>query len=77
MRSSTGDEPSAYLAGGIEITASERPSPSDGIAWSIVCRSLRLEQAQDPFGAIRRPDCDLAAIGLTQRLRRKHANRFS
>ena len=46
MRGPTSDESSAYLTGGIEFTTSKRPSSSDGIPWSAICRSLRFEQGQ-------------------------------
>jgi hypothetical protein len=36
VRSPTGDEPSTYLTGRIELTASKRPSPGDRIAWSTI-----------------------------------------
>jgi len=73
-RSPTGNEPSSYLTGRIELTASERPSSSDGITWSTICGSLRFEQDQDPLSTVCRPRRDLAAMGFTQRLRGRHAS---
>ena len=74
MRGSTGNEPSAYLTGGIEFTASKRASSVDGITWSTICRSLRFEQDQDSLSTVCCPRCDLAAIEFTQRLRGRHAS---
>lgn len=74
MRGSTGNEPSAYLTGGIEFTASKRASSVDGITWSTICRSLRFEQYQDSLSTVCCPRCDLAAIEFTQRLRGRHAS---
>jgi hypothetical protein len=66
VRSPTRNEAPANLTGGIEVALSKRPSASDGIAWSIVCRSLRLEHVQDPLSTVRRPRCDEAAISFAQ-----------
>lgn len=72
MRGSTGNEPSAYLTGGIEFTPSERPGSRDCVTRSTICWSLRLEEDQDSFSTVCCPRCDLAAIGFTQRLRGRH-----
>jgi len=50
VRGPTSNEPPPYLTGGIELTASKRPSPSDGITGSTIRRSLRFEHGQDPLG---------------------------
>lgn len=71
---STSNEPSAYLPGGIEFPASECACSRDGIARSTICRSLRFEQGKHSLSTICCPRCNLAAIGLTQRLRRWHAS---
>ena len=66
MRGPTSNEAPANLTGGVKFTVSKRPSTSDGITWSPVCRCLRLEQDQDPLSTVRRPRCDDAAIGFAQ-----------
>jgi hypothetical protein len=52
---------------------SKRPSTSNRITWSTVCRSLRLEHDKNAFSTVRRPGCHEAAIGFAQRLRGRHA----
>jgi hypothetical protein len=66
VRGPTSNEAPANLTGGIKFTLSKRPSASDGITWSTVCRSLRLEQDQDPLSTVRRPRCNEAAISFAQ-----------
>jgi hypothetical protein len=66
VRGPTSNEAPANFTGGIKFTLSKRPSTSDGITWSTVCRSLRLEQDQDPLSTVRRPRCDEAAISFAQ-----------
>jgi hypothetical protein len=66
MRGPTGNEAPTNLTGRIKFTPRKRPSTSDGITWSTVCRSLRLEQGQNPLSTVRRPRCDDAAISFAQ-----------
>ena len=66
MRRASSDEAAANLARCIKFAARKSPSASDGIAWSTVCWSLRLEQDQDSLGTVRRPRCDNAAISFAQ-----------
>ena len=66
MRGPTSNETPANFTGSIKFTLSKRPSTGDGITWSTVCRSLRLEQDQDPLSTVRRPRCDEAAISFAQ-----------
>lgn len=66
MRGPTSNEAQSNLSGGIKFTLSKRPSTSDGITWSPVRWSLRLEQGQDSLRTIRRPRCDQAAISFAQ-----------
>ncbi|CAH0216747.1 hypothetical protein SRABI26_02300 [Arthrobacter sp. Bi26] len=66
MRGPTSNEAPANFTGGIKFTVSKCPSTSDGITWSTVGRSLRLEQDQDPLRTVRRPRCDEAAISFAQ-----------
>ncbi len=77
VRGPTGDEASANLRGGIELTPRKCASTSDGITWTIVCRSLCLEHGQDSLSAVRRPRCDEAAISFAQRLGGRHASIFA
>ncbi len=77
MRGPTCNEAPANLTGCIKFTLSKRPSTSDGITWSTIGRSLRLEQVQDPLSTVRRPRCDEAAISFAQRLRGRHASIFA
>jgi hypothetical protein len=66
VRGPTSNEAPANLTGGIKFTLSKRPSTSDGITWSTVCRGLRLEQDHNSLSTVRRPHCDEAAIGFAQ-----------
>jgi len=66
VRGSTSNEAPTNFTGGITFTLSKCPSASDGIAWSMVCRSLGLEQDQDSLSAVRRPHCDEAAVSFAQ-----------
>jgi hypothetical protein len=66
VRGPTSNEAPANLTGGVKFTVSKRPSTSDGITWSAVCRGLRLEQDQGSLSTVRRPRCDEAAIGFAQ-----------
>jgi hypothetical protein len=58
VRGPTSKEAPTNFTGGITFTLSKRPSTSDGITWSTVCRSLRLEQDQDSLSTVRRAHCD-------------------
>ena len=62
-------EPAANLFCDVELAAPERPGTRDRIPWAAVSRSLRLEQAQRPLGAVRRPRGDDPAVGFAQGLR--------
>jgi hypothetical protein len=44
VRGPTRNKAPANLTRGIKFTLSKRPSTSDGIPWSTVCRSLRLRE---------------------------------
>jgi hypothetical protein len=77
MCGSTGNEAPANLTGGIKFTLSKRPSTSDCIAWSTVCRGLRLKDDQDALSTVRCPHCDEAAISFAQRLRGRHGSSFA
>ena len=66
MRGSISNEAPTNFTGGITFTLSKRPSASDGITWSTVCRSLGLEQDQDSLSAVRRPRRDEAAVSFAQ-----------
>lgn len=74
MRGPTSNEAPANFTAGIKFTLSKRPSTSDGITCSTVCRSLGLEQDQGSLSTVRRPHCDQAAIGFAQGLRGGHAS---
>nr|WP_319801841.1 hypothetical protein [Arthrobacter sp. YA7-1] len=66
VRGPASDETPANLTCGVKFTASKRPRTSDGITWSAVARRLRLEQDQNPLGAVRRPRCGDTPIGFAQ-----------
>jgi hypothetical protein len=52
------DEPPADLVGDIELATSESSRPRDGVPGAAILWSLRLEQPQHPFSAVRRPRRD-------------------
>jgi hypothetical protein len=68
VRGTTGDEAPTNLLSGTELTASETSCSGDRISRAIIFRSIRFEQAQYSFRAVRRPHRDNAPIGLAQSL---------
>jgi hypothetical protein len=64
LRGPVGDEASADLPGRVELAGREGPCPRDGVTRTVVVGRLRLEEWQDPFGAIGGPGGDEAAVGF-------------
>jgi len=64
----TRDEPSLNLPGGVELPTAERPRTLDAVSRAIIVRRLGLEQRQNPFRAVGRPQRDTTPIGFAEGL---------
>ena len=66
------DETAADQVCDAKLTTSKGPSPRDRITGASIPASLRLEQAQHPLRATRRPQRNNPPVGFAQRLGRAH-----
>lgn len=66
------DEAATDLRSGVQLSPGERPGAGDGRARTIVSWSFGLEEAEDPFCAVRGPSGEETSVGFAERLRRPH-----
>jgi hypothetical protein len=62
----------ANFLGGVELSAGERPGPSDESPRAAIIWSLSLKEPENPVGAVGGPRGDKAAAGFAERLWRSH-----